>query len=181
MTDITTVLLAIDKASWYLECAALVVFLNYAVQDKKTNSSLIAMAIMVFLGLLMRWYAPQLLALKTADNLPLILFVWYVGFVAVHALGMWLLFVVHNAFTIRYSIIAKILLNGYLVLAMAQLLRYSERLLLGFDSTMLKPLYQALVPAVNIAMAISACGFALLMGISRYRIKRGKRGLAWVL
>jgi hypothetical protein len=70
---------------------------------------------------------------------------------------------------------------GYFVQAQMQLIRYSERLLFGFDSQYLQPYYQAGISAVNIGMATLTLCFVVAMVISRYRIQQGKRGLKWIL
>lgn len=181
MDNISVLLQLINKLTWFMECAAFGLFLLFAVHDKKANSSVIALSIMVLFGVVMHWYAPYLLTLQTPETRPYVLFIWYVGFVAIDALGIWILYRVHDAFTIRYSVPAKILMIAYFVLAMANLIRYGERLLLGMGSVYLKPLYQAFIPAINIGMATTVLGFALIIALSRWRTGKGKKGVAWVL
>lgn len=184
MDFIIPILLAIGKASLIGFSLAFVLFLWFSIKDRNANSSLITMTVVVFLSVIMRWYAPHLLALKTSlspEYLMHILFIWYMGFVGVHACGILVIYKLHDAFAIQYSMIAKMVLVGYFVQGQLHMLRYSERLLLGVDSQWLKPIYQAGIGSVNIGMASISLAFALAIMVSRGRQAKGKRGLQWTL
>jgi hypothetical protein len=184
MPNLTSLLLTIGKTSLIVWSFSLCVCIFFLLKDKKINSSLISMTILVLTGAIMWWYDPYLLALKKSIDpsyLPYIIFTWYMGFAAIYSISIYILYKIHITFTIRYSFISKMLILGYFVQAQIQLIRYSERLLLGFDSQYLKPFYQAGVPAVNIGMAVLSFCFVTAMAISRYRIKQEKGGLKWVL
>jgi uncharacterized protein (DUF3820 family) len=181
MINVTDLLITIGKASWFGELGAFCFFLYFAIKDKAINAGVITTAILIFLGAVMRWYSPILLAAKTSENIPVIMFIWYIGFMAVHAIGIAVLYLIHTTFIIRYSMLSKMLVFGYFALTTLQMARYGERLLIDFDSVYLRSLYQAGVPAVNIGMATMTLCFAFAISISRYRISKGQRGLPWVL
>jgi hypothetical protein len=161
VTDLTALMVTIGEMSWFGELGAF--------------------CLIVFLGAIMRWYSPILLAAKTPENLPFILGAWFVGFMVVYGIGIYMLYLLHTTFIIRYSFVSKVVLGSYFIATTLQMVRYSERLLLGFDSAYLQPLYRAGIPAVNIAMASMALCFAIAIALSRHRVSQGKGGLKWVL
>jgi hypothetical protein len=184
MENIILLLFTIGKISLLGSAFSLCIFLLFALKDKKVNSSLISMTVLVLTNAMMRWYAPYLLALKTTlapSLLPYIIFSWYMGFAMINTFSIYMLSRLHLAFTIRYSIIGKMVIVGYFIQAQLQLIRYSERLLLGPDSQYLQSVYQAGISAVNIGMAGLSLCFAIGIAISRYRINQGKGGLQWIL
>lgn len=171
----------IDKWAWIGEILVLFVLLFFALRDKKINSGLIAMTITVILGFIMRFYAPYLKAITEPEYYAYVLLVYYVGFFIIDMIAIYLLYKLHVTFIIRYSFISKMIIAAFFIKGQLHFVRYSERLLMGFDSNYLKPLYQAGIPAVNIGIVMTSLAFVLAMGVSRYRVAEGKGGLNWLL
>jgi hypothetical protein len=163
----TNLLFQIDGYAWLCDFIAVCIFLVLSWKEKTINSSLIALAVSIIVGKVMLEYSPKLLAAKTPENLALVTFVWYVGFVFFDAVAIFAIYKSHAVRKIRYSLIAKMVLLSFFVKAQLHLLRYTERLI--WDTDFLMPLYKSGIVSINVTTAITAIIFAVIAYIQYYR------------
>ena len=165
--------------TWFVDFIAMVILLVFAWKDRRTSSSLIALATSVIAGGLMNQYTPYVLQSNNPASQNTILFVWYLGFVAIDAAAMAVIYKCHLAFVVRYNFITKMVLLSIFIKAQLHLIRYGERII--WDTHYIKPLYTSGISGINIATAATAMLFVLAITISRIRVAKGKRGLTWLI
>ena len=172
---------------WLLHFLALLGVLWYAKKDKAFSSTLVTVLIGVVVGGVMTAYTPDLKAFIRANKPPdgdvvlfnIGLFSWYIGFSVFYIIATIATWKIHVWYRIEYSFVTYAHLLAYLLLNLLQVIRYTERL--TFNQDYLKAFYKSGVLSINIGVTLTTLVVLLGVAVSRYRKKRGKRGLSWSL
>jgi hypothetical protein len=172
---------------WLFNFLVLLAVLWYSKADKEFKSTLVALLVAIVIGGVMTAYSPDLKAFIRANKPPdgdttlfnIGLFGWYVGFILFYITATIVTWKIHVWYKIEYSYVTYAHLLAYLLLNLLQVMRYAERLTVNEDY--LKAFYKYGVLSINTGVSLTA--FVVLVGVTvtRYRIKKGKRGLSWSL
>ncbi len=172
---------------WLLDFLMFLSVLWYAKKDKEFNSTLVTLLVSIVLGGVMTAYSPSLGAFIQNARLPtgdiiwldIGLFAWYVGFALFNLASIMAIFKIHVWYKKNYSFITYAYLLAFFLLGNLQIVQYAE--ILTFNQGHVENIYKLGILSINIGVSLTTIMIVLGVTISRYLIKRGKKGLSWSL
>lgn len=179
MNELYDVLELMGNYLLFTDALALTIISVICYKDNQIRTTLLALLTTVVITGFMTAYTPSLLLFSEENQQYKAFnrFVWYMGFTGLNLLIMWVIFKLHVKFQVAYGVVAKSYLLSFMVLSQLQLIQYIELLIWGNNSFI--SYYQLGVISINVGSSLVAFIFTLLICLSRYRINRGKKGLAW--
>ena len=120
-------LVLLDHYIWVGDIVTTLICLSFVWSDKQTNSSFIAMVLVLVTGVVSLQYERYISDLDYTGAWWLQQFVWYMGFMFMDMLYLCALYIIHRMFNIKLKPIAIIMIVTYSVQALLHLGRYFER------------------------------------------------------
>lgn len=170
---------AIDIYLWIADFLMLSIFFAIWIREKNISSTLIVVGAVVLLDGIGLNYKYMLLSIEDKYYVDIVRFSWYMGFAAIEYMIMYVTYKVHYLTKTPYSFITKMMFLAHCTLGIIQTVRYGERYF--FKTDYLKAIYQNGILSINVTTTAMVIIFTIVVVVSKYRIKKGKEGVAWTV
>lgn len=162
MNALDTLLMQLNLGLWLVHLPTFAMFFYVCQRNKKTNSSLLTMLIVLVSGFFIIVYEEALAAYIEAypDYNSVVTFLWYGGSASFYAVVLFYLRKSHQLRNIQIGTLGLYINKAYTVVALLHIAQYTEILLLNTDHH-LDAIYRYGIPAINIASTTVFFAFAI--------------------
>ncbi|MFT4928016.1 MAG: hypothetical protein ACI8WB_004131 [Phenylobacterium sp.] len=169
----------IDDFVWLADATVFALFFVLLIKEGKLSSTFISLGTIVLLDGVSLHYLSMLENIDQQAYVPQVRFSWYIGLALLHYVTIYAVFKLHWLSATPYSFITKMVFLEYCTYGIMHLVRYAERSV--FQTDYLQNVYQSGILSINLSTTAVVIIFAVAVGISKFRVSKGKKGLLWTV